>query len=89
MSISTAKLIDVVQHALYGEESKKLNTSLIDSLPFPDLLRDKTEDDLKNVIIPSKETIDMFLDLVKQGRIPNRVFAHLHPLIAIWTKQHG
>jgi hypothetical protein len=86
-SITTAKLIDSIHsiaHALYGKEGSKFESSLIDSLPFPERLRPKEE--LEGVITPTKETIEIFLELSRQGRIPGAVFAHLQPLIAIWTK---
>lgn len=88
LSITTAKLIDSIQsisHSLYGKEGSEYKSNIIEYLPFPDRL--KTKEELENAIVPTKETIAVFLELAKQGRIPTDVLAHLQPLVETWTRQ--
>jgi hypothetical protein len=89
VSVTTARLIDTVNeivYALYGKKgANDYEPQLFSLLPFPSrTVQEKKAPE--GSIIPDRETIEIFFELVRQNQIPGVVFAHLQPLMDDWRK---
>jgi hypothetical protein len=78
-------LVQSIAIQLYGTDNtkKSFKGDLLPHLAFPPEVK---EEDIPGAIVPPVETIRIFFDLMKQGKIPPVVIANLDMLFPLWEK---